>query len=200
MPAKSKSTPKPRIRNPRVTRARLLEATAGLLAQKGPDALSIKEAARVAKVSRGVAYQHFRDRDHLMSEAKAWIAERLVESSRDAQPTSMEESVRNVARLVLSNREAASLFLTDALSGRVLDNEHPLSRHMTKMLGDFTTSGLGRPGMDIEVLSAILLGAVASMVMLGHGRGNDDVEKRATRFGREFALMLSQGIFAAKKP
>jgi AcrR family transcriptional regulator len=196
MPPKSKPVAKARIRNPRITRARLLEATAGLLADKGPDALSLKEAARVAKVSRGVAYQHFRDRDHLLSEAKAWISERLIESSREARATSMEESVANVARTVLSNRDASSLFLADALAGRVLDGTHPLSRLMTQMLDDFTKSGVGRPGIDVEVLSSILLGAVASMVMQGHQRGGDDVEKTAVRFGREFSLMLRQGIFA----
>lgn len=199
MPVKRKPSPAPRIRNPRITRARLLEATAGLLAAKGADALSIKEAARVAKVSRGVAYQHFRDRDHLLSEAKAWLADRLMESSRAAQPTSVEESVRNHARLVLENREAASLFLADALAGRVLDDEHPLSRQLTEMLRGFTTSGVGRPGIDVQVLSSILLGAMASMVMLGHRSDADDVESLAARFAHEFTLMLTQGIFAPRK-
>src|SRR3546814_19457829 len=69
-----KSTPsKTRTRKPEQTRAKLLQATIDLLADKGADALSLKEAARIAKVSRGVAYQHFQDRDHLLREAKAWL-------------------------------------------------------------------------------------------------------------------------------
>ncbi|HEY9546386.1 MAG TPA: TetR/AcrR family transcriptional regulator, partial [Solimonas sp.] len=76
-----KSAPsKTRTRNPEQTRAKLLQATIDLLADKGADALSLKEAARIAKVSRGVAYQHFQDRDHLLREAKAWLSDRLIDS------------------------------------------------------------------------------------------------------------------------
>jgi TetR/AcrR family transcriptional repressor of multidrug resistance operon len=199
MPVPAKPARKTRIRNPRQTRARLLEATAGLLAQKGADGLSIKEAAQVANVSRGVAYQHFRDRDHLLSEAKVWIMERLMESSLEARTASMEENVSNVARLVLSNREAASLFLADALAGRVLAKEHPFNQLLSTMLSEFKKKGEGRAGMDVEVLSCILLGAVASMVMLGTRQAGDDVDDLATRFGREFSLMLREGIFAPSR-
>src|SRR3546814_6819334 len=62
LPMKKSAPSKTRTRNPEQTRAKLLQATIDLLADKGADALSLKEAARIAKVSRGVAYQHFQDR------------------------------------------------------------------------------------------------------------------------------------------
>src|SRR6266404_9450021 len=73
---------KVRTRNPMETRAKLLQATIDLIAEKGPDALSLKEAARRAKVSRGVAYLHFVDRDELMSKARSWISDQLQEGVR----------------------------------------------------------------------------------------------------------------------
>src|SRR3546814_21175007 len=80
LPMKKSAPSKTRTRNPEQTRAKLLQATIDLLADKGADALSLKEAARIAKVSRGVAYQHFQDRDHLLREAKAWLSDRLIDS------------------------------------------------------------------------------------------------------------------------
>jgi len=109
-----KPTGKKRIRNPKQTRAKLLQATIGLVADNGAETLSLKEAARVANVSRGVAYQHFEDRDHLLREAKTWIAGQLLESVKEVHSFSMEESVNHVARLVLNNREATRLLVADA--------------------------------------------------------------------------------------
>jgi AcrR family transcriptional regulator len=73
---------KKRIRNPVETRAKLLKATMELVAENGAAALSLKEAARRAKVSRGVAYLHFEDRGQLLEEARSWIAEGLQEGVR----------------------------------------------------------------------------------------------------------------------
>jgi AcrR family transcriptional regulator len=187
-----------RIRNPRQTRARLLHATVGLLARRGVDGLSVKEVARVANVSRGVAYQHFRDRDHLMREAKAWISGQLLESSRAARPSSMEEQVGSIARLVMSNRDAANLFLADAVAGRVLADDHPLRQLLGQMHHELEASGEARKGIDVEVFSCIMLGAVASMLMLSHRVRGNDVDSAASRFGREFSLLLRQGIFAPR--
>ena len=83
---------KPRIRNPQQTRAKLLKATADLVAAKGSDALSLKEAARVAKVSRGVVYQHFDDREHLLREAQSWLLKQLTESVKAMDSRTMEET------------------------------------------------------------------------------------------------------------
>src|ERR1700743_3524324 len=64
------SKPKKRVRDPVLTRAKLLQATIELVTEKGAAALSLKEAARRAKVSRGVAYLHFDDREQLLHEAQ----------------------------------------------------------------------------------------------------------------------------------
>src|SRR3546814_8466211 len=49
LPMKKSAPSKTRTRNPEQTRAKLLQATIDLLADKGADALSLKEAARIAK-------------------------------------------------------------------------------------------------------------------------------------------------------
>ena len=90
------------------------------MANKGIDALSVKDVARKAKVSRGVAYQHFADRDALMREARRSVSYRLMEAAIDMQPASLEERIRQVVDLVSSNTEASRMLIEDALAGENL--------------------------------------------------------------------------------
>lgn len=183
-----------RIRNPALTRARLLQATVEILAQKGADGLSIKEAARLAKVSRGVAYQHFEHREHLLREAKGWITERLLESMQNANTATPDDLLLHMARLILNNRDAATLLITDAIAGRDLSLDHPLNRLLAVSLEQMKGRGEARADLDIEILSYIFLGMVSTLVMLSRLPGSE-VEVLAQRFTREFSSFMRQGIF-----
>ena len=188
-------TQKTRTRNPEQTRAKLLQATIDLLADKGADALSMKEVARVAKVSRGVAYQHFEHRDHLLSEAKTWLSERLLESlAGERTPESTEDRVFLAARLVLNNREASRVMLADAMAGKELRTDQPVYRLLIVALQQFTASGRARPGTDLEMLSFILLGSIASIIMLSYHH-DGDIDSLARRFTDEYTRILREGIF-----
>ncbi len=49
-------------------REALVEAAAALIAEKGPAGFTIAEAARLAGVSPGAPYRHFRDAEALLAE------------------------------------------------------------------------------------------------------------------------------------
>ena len=191
---------KQRIRNPTQTRAKLLQATVDLVADKGADTLSLKEAALRANLSRGVAYQHFKDRDHLLSEAKSWIAARLAEGLRQVGAVPMEERTRYGARVVLKNREAAKLLVADALAGRDLGASHPLYKLVRKTLKEFVASGAGRDDIDLEVLTYIMLGTSATILMLGEAVRGADNDTLADRFAAEWSRILAVGIFLQGRP
>jgi AcrR family transcriptional regulator len=203
---KSAPSPKPRVRNPEQTRAKLLQATINLLSEKGSDAVSLMEAARVAKVSRAMAYRHFDDREHLLREAKAWIADQLLESAKDIQPSPQQENisqvteknVNSVAELVLNNREAARLLITDALAGKALEIDHPLFQMVIKDLNVFKASGLAKRDFDIEILSYIMLGTVATLIMLSHLPHSGNNKRLAKRFSVEWSYLLSDGLIEAQ--
>jgi AcrR family transcriptional regulator len=186
---------KQRIRNPVQTRSKLLQATVDLVADKGSDALSLKEAARRANLSRGVAYQHFKDRDHLLREAKSWIAARLADGVKQLDAAPMEERTRYGARLLLNNREAAKLLIADGMAGRDLGANHPLHKLVKKILKSFTASGAAREDIDLEVLTYIMLGINASILMLGEAYKCDDSDAIADRFSAEWTRILTGGIF-----
>jgi AcrR family transcriptional regulator len=186
---------KKRIRNPVQTRAKLLQATIDLVAEKGPDALSLKDAARAAHVSRGVAYQHFKSRDHLLQEARTWMSDRLMDSLVTLRDASTEERIAHVANLVLEHREASTLFIADALAGRVLKADHPLYRLLLEILEEFRLSGRARSDMDVEIMSFIMVGSVGTLIMLSQLRNGGDREELARRFTTEWSKVLQQGIF-----
>lgn len=185
---------KTHIRNPVQTRERLLQATVELLALKGPDALSIKEAAQLANVSRGVAYQHFADREHLLREAKGWITERLLESVQYSSVASADDVMLQTARLVMQNRDAATLLIADAIAGRELSTDHPINRMVRQTLKHMQTTGEARADLDVEILSYIFLGMTSTLVMLSR-LPDSDHEELAQRFTRELSNFIRHGIF-----
>lgn len=186
---------KTRIRNPVETRARLLQATVELLARKGPDGLSIKEAAALAQVSRGVAYQHFEHREHLLSEAKGWMMERLLESVQNSSAAEPGDVMLHTARLVLKNRDAATLLVADAIAGRELSPDQPITRVVRQMLQQMQRRGEARADLDIDILSYIFLGMISTLVMLSRLPASDP-DELAQRFARELSNFMRHGIFA----
>jgi AcrR family transcriptional regulator len=189
----------PRVRNPAQTRAKLLRATIDLLAHRGADGLSMKEVARAANVSRAVAYQHFADRDHLLREAQSWLSDRLLDSVKDLDSSSMEAQVNSVAKVVLRNREAYRVLIADALAGKDVDSEHPLHKVVGRMLEHSKASGDARDDIDVEILSFIMIGSVATLVMLSWRSDEAGIDALAARFTAEWGRILRQGMFMKAK-
>ncbi len=187
---------KKRIRNPVATRAKLLQATMELVNEKGAAALSLKEAASRANVSRGVAYLHFDDRDQLLNEAKTWISEALQDGVwRFAKNMALHDSTFHTTKLVLSHPEASKLMITAAMGGTDLYHEHPLYKLVLTLLQELKESGKARGDIDVEILTYIMFGSIASTIMLGAQHKGDDVDSLSERFANEWNQILQEGIF-----
>jgi AcrR family transcriptional regulator len=194
--AREPKAKKKRIRNPVQTRAKLLQATIELVTEKGAAALSLKEAARRANVSRGVAYMHFEDREQLLNEAKAWISEGLQEGiKRFGKDGTLHDRTFYNTKLVLSHPEASKLMITAAMAGTDLAHEHPLYKLVSHMLKELKASGKARADIDLEILTYIMFGSIASTIMLGEQRKGDDLDELAERFTEQWNRILREGIF-----
>ena len=64
-----KQTTTPKITKGDKTRQRILEATARLMAEKGPDAVSMREISAQLKITKPVLYYYFKDKDELIEAA-----------------------------------------------------------------------------------------------------------------------------------
>jgi AcrR family transcriptional regulator len=187
---------KKRYRNPVATRAKLLQATIELVTEKGAAALSLKEAARRANVSRGVVYQHFEDREQLLNEAKAWISAGLQDSLELFDKSApLHDRTFYSTRLVLNQPEASKLLITAAMAGRDLACEHPLYKLVSSALKELKASDKARADIDLEILTYIMFGSIASTIMLGEQRKGDDVDELAERFTHQWNRILLDGIF-----
>lgn len=190
---------KKRIRNPVQTRSKLLQATIDLVTEKGSDALSLKEAAKRANVSRGVAYLHFHDRDHLLNEAKHWIANRLRDGVKKFDGASMHDRTLHTTKVVLENPEASKLMIVSALSGKELDRNGGLYKLVSKMLTELKSTGKVRPDFDPEIITYIMFGSIAATLMLGEQHKGGNTDALAERFTNEWNRVLQEGIFVKGK-
>ena len=189
------SQKKSRIRNPAKTRAKLLQATIDLVGEKGAESLSLREAARRANVSRGIAYWHFDDRDQLLNEAKAWISEQLQQGvKRFDRSASLHDRTLYTTKLVLEHPQASKLLIMAALAGRDLDPHHQLYKLVSQMLRELKTRGGARPDVDLEIMTYIMLGSLATTIMLGAQHKGGDMNKLAERFTNEWNRILNEGI------
>jgi AcrR family transcriptional regulator len=196
VPLKIKTRRKLRTRNPVETRAKLLQATIDLITEKGPDALSLKEAARRANVSRGVAYLHFVDRAELLHKATSWISDQLQEGVKRFDPDApLHDRTVYSIKLVLEHPEASRLMIAAAMAGQDLDRRHPLYKLVVNRLKELRRSGKVRNDLDIEILGYIMFGSIAATIMLGAHRKGDDVDELAERFTNEWDRILEEGIF-----
>ena len=190
-PLKSK-----RERNPQKTRAKLLQATIDLVGEKGIEALSLKEAAFRANVSRGSAYLHFDDRDQLLKEAKTWISERLQEGvKRFDSKAPLHDRTFHTTKLILDNLEASKLLIMAALTGQDLDPHHPLNKLVSKLLRELRTHNTVREDIDLEVTTYIMLGSIAATIMLGEQHRGGDMRDLAERLTKEWNRILREGLF-----
>ena len=196
----SKTSGKKRIRNPRLTREKLLQATLDLVAEKGVEALSMKEAALRAEVSRSVAYLHFEDREHLLKEAKAWISEGLQQHvKRSGKDETLYERVLYTTKLIMKNPVASKVMMLDALAGGEFDLCDPLYSAVSERLNKIKAAGGLEHDVDVEIMSYIHLGgSIASALLLRDQHKGDDPDDLAERFAREWTRVLESGMFHKK--
>src|SRR6185437_8733402 len=86
-------------------REALVEAAATLIAEKGPAGFTIAEAARLAGVSPGAPYRHFRDAEALLAEVALrgfdHFAAALAQAWNNGQPERIRE-FENIGRAYLN--------------------------------------------------------------------------------------------------
>ncbi|NNL84268.1 MAG: helix-turn-helix transcriptional regulator, partial [Myxococcales bacterium] len=87
---------RPRRRDFEDNRTRILEAARHLIAERGPEALSISEVVRRADLNRTTAYKHFRTRDELVGAVMEALADEVGEML--TQPMAFGERVDHMAR------------------------------------------------------------------------------------------------------
>ena len=79
------------------TRRRILDAARRLMADRGPDGLTVSAVARAAELNRTTAYQHFRTRDELVRAVSDELVAEVVRLLSDPRPLPVRIDFRRIA-------------------------------------------------------------------------------------------------------
>ena len=197
-----------RSRDPVATRAAILEATCTLLAKDGPEGISLSEVALLAGVNRGTAYQHFADREQLISETLAYVSDKLYRAvlgdpeapQRAVETVDMFGVTENLARFAMDNPELCRVWLLQILSAPE-PTADPFWREYAGSIGRFAETELAQPGIDVEVFSIITLAGhfLWPVWARAHSHGEAERAALAHRFAREMFRLSLHGTLRPDK-
>jgi len=177
------------------TRRRLLDAARRLMADHGPESLTVSAVARAAELNRTTAYQHYRTRDELV----AAITDELVREAVGvlADPRPLPERIDFLARYFLDHPEFARLSLHLVLTESPFPRE-AWDRAVAEVRRISEAPG-GQPGVDPEMLLHVMMSVGILWPLHARSEYPDAAAaRRATeRLIREVKRLLLYGLFRA---
>jgi AcrR family transcriptional regulator len=193
MPAIGHTAPRrPRRSDFQRTRERIVTAARRLMAERGPESLTVSAVAHAAGINRTTAYQHFRTRDELV---RAVTEELIAEvGAYVATRRPIVEHIDAIAAYFLEHPELARLAIYWLLS------EGPIPRASTELFLQETRriieDGGAQDDADAEMLGHLLMGVAVLWPL--HARiefDNAGARHAATaRLAREFKRLLLYGL------
>jgi len=180
-----------RIRNPAVTRETILAAAQTMMAERGPQQLTVSDVARRAGVNRGTAYQHFPTREELV----AAVLDRLYRTTKRVRaasvPPTLSERIDSIVEYIVGHPELLRLSLFRMLAG-IPNPSEDLWVDYLEQVRTFVAPPRGRTGIDAEMLAVILLGATMLWALRVQSGAASPTANR--RYLRELKRLLLYGV------
>ncbi len=193
-------------------RVRIRDCALRLFAERGPDAVSVREVAACAGVSAPLVLHHFTSKQGLrdaIDQHVAQIFDEMLEAPADALAALAggdELAVSGFAEMLLRSLPPGSpipaylrrlLLSTDPVGHRLFKQWFELSRGL---LVEFERMGATRPSADPEVRAAFLMVNDLAMVLmhehLADVLGVDPLSQEgAQRWGADVIKAYTQGVF-----
>lgn len=152
--------------NPERTRELILEFAGKVLAQDGPEGLSVSQVAQLAGINRGTAYHHFQTREQLLAETKLWISEKMCREVFGCLPDDKDAAIpdsrtisKNLINFAMENPEFGRAWLFDVLSSSRPASDPFWSMYKSN-IDAFADSDKAMPGIDTEVHAVTMLVSV----------------------------------------
>jgi len=177
-------------------RTRLLDAARALVADRGPDSLTISDVAHRAGLNRTTAYQHFRTRDALVTAVLEAMGDELQAGL--AAPRTAPELIEGLTREFSERHDLARLALHLLLAGDPLPRRswERFVGHLEKV----TRSSLSQSGADPEMLGHILVGTWLVWSLRAPAEYDlADVPAATERLTRELRRLLLYGLFRPER-
>ena len=198
-----------RKRDPEGTREAILQAAREVLAQDGKEGVSVAQVAQKAGVNRGTAYQHFQTREQLIEATATWVSENLYRSvfgdpevvrNQPVESVNVEAVTEHLAEFAMENPEIGRVWLFELLTSR-RPSEDPFWQKFVYNLERFAKTDLAQPGVDVEVLSVLVLAGTFMWPVWAraHARTAKERQQMSKRFSRELLRLSLHGTLRSEK-
>lgn len=178
------------------SRAALLTAARELMAETGPEALTVVAVAQRAGLNRSTAYQHFKSREQLLRAVGDSFAEEVRRMF--GQPRDFGEQVDFFVHYFRDHPDIARVWMFWLLS----DGGEPTPEGWTdyvSALEKLARSHRSQDGIDAEMLGVIGMSTALVWSLMVRQRAESDEEAHAEtlRFARELKRLF---LFGALRP
>lgn len=131
----------------------LLDAAAELLAERGPEAVSVRDVAARALVNHGLVHRHFGSKRELVRAVMADLTSKLAAEVHALPPTTMPSALATTAEANVYWRVLARALL-DGIDPRELQGGFPVVRLLLDRAREAQHAGLLRRDVDARLLTA----------------------------------------------
>jgi AcrR family transcriptional regulator len=191
----AESSEKPLRSDARLSRAALLSAARELVAERGPEALTVVAVAKRAGLNRSTAYQHFRSREQLIRAVGAGFAREVSQMFREPRP--LGEQVDFFVKHFLDHPDIARIWMFQLLNGN--GDIGSGWDDFVAALERLAHSDRSQDGIDAEMLGVISMTSALVWSTMARQRSQDESEVQAlgSRFARELKRLF---LFGALRP
>ncbi len=168
----------------------LIETAVRLISERGVDALSLVELARVMKMNRSTVYYHFKNRDALIAAVRKWSSAELTKGRDVELPRS--QRIDHISRFVLENPDVIKLFIDDFISVGDIRQRYPQWDDLVRGMDTVLRKNFPGQEVDSEVYCVLMLTAafIGPRVFKNSVQPDAGIDTIVARFGKEQERML----------
>ncbi len=194
-------------RDREATREKILEAAAGIFAEKGYYKALVEEIAQVSKTSKGAIYFHFPSKEGLFAALMERLAERLLADVEGAiihkqgAVAKVQAALETVMEQLVRRRRLAKILLVQSLHSPAFTRKRlelfdRFAQLIEKHLDEAIAEGSIAP-IDSEVVAHAWLGAIYELTVRWLYTGEPPLERALPTLSR--LLLRSIGISPADR-
>ena len=137
------------------THQMLIETAVRLISERGVEALSLVDLARIMQMNRSTVYYHFKNREALIAAVKQWSSAQLAKGRDVDLPRS--QRIDHISRFVLENPDVIKLFIDDFISVGDIRQRYPQWDELVRGMSSILRKNFPGEAVDPEVYCVLIL-------------------------------------------